>query len=250
MTAPATVDLDALWDLEAALVASGPGRGLPRPLLEGLREVFRADHLDCRMLDPRSRRHVFRQESSADSWLEHGPSRAGDPWEDTFWRLYWSSFCSHADRHPEVVSARRISDFYPTTRSWHATPIYATCLQDDGVEHGMYLGLEAPRSGRSVRIVMWREDGPDFGDRDKFLLELLRPHLRSAWRRCETARHGATLTERQQAVLRLVREGSTNVAIGRQLGISEGTVRTHLQNAYAVLGVSSRTAAVTAAALD
>jgi predicted ArsR family transcriptional regulator len=44
--------------------------------------------------------------------------------------------------------------------------------------------------------------------------------------------------------------GHTNTQIARQLGISEGTVRTHLENIYQKLGVSSRTAAVTRAFPD
>ena len=38
--------------------------------------------------------------------------------------------------------------------------------------------------------------------------------------------------------------------IARRLGISEGTVRTHLENIYARLNVSNRTAAVTRAFPD
>jgi predicted ArsR family transcriptional regulator len=44
--------------------------------------------------------------------------------------------------------------------------------------------------------------------------------------------------------------GHTNGQIARRLGVSEGTVRTHLQNIYARLQVSSRTAAVTRAFPD
>jgi DNA-binding NarL/FixJ family response regulator len=52
---------------------------------------------------------------------------------------------------------------------------------------------------------------------------------------------------REVEVLRLVSTGSTNAEIGRALYISEATVKTHLLRAFAKLGVSDRTAAVTAA---
>jgi DNA-binding NarL/FixJ family response regulator len=45
-------------------------------------------------------------------------------------------------------------------------------------------------------------------------------------------------------VLHLVAAGHTNTQIARRLGLSEGTVRTHLENIYERLQVSSRTAAV------
>jgi DNA-binding NarL/FixJ family response regulator len=54
-------------------------------------------------------------------------------------------------------------------------------------------------------------------------------------------------TERELEVLRLVARGLTNRAIGRQLSISEATVKTHLVHAFDKLGVDDRTAAVTVA---
>jgi DNA-binding NarL/FixJ family response regulator len=38
--------------------------------------------------------------------------------------------------------------------------------------------------------------------------------------------------------------GRTNIQMARQLGLSEGTVRTHLENIYSRLDVQNRTAAV------
>ncbi len=55
------------------------------------------------------------------------------------------------------------------------------------------------------------------------------------------------LSPREVEVLRLVARGLSNAEIGRELFISEATVKTHLLRAFAKLSVSDRTAAVTTA---
>jgi DNA-binding NarL/FixJ family response regulator len=55
------------------------------------------------------------------------------------------------------------------------------------------------------------------------------------------------LSPREVEVLRLVARGLSNGDIGRALHIGEATVKTHLLRAFAKLGVSDRTAAVTTA---
>ena len=52
------------------------------------------------------------------------------------------------------------------------------------------------------------------------------------------------LTQRQLQIVRLVEAGFTNLEIAERLALSEGTVRTHLNNIYSRLDVTSRTAAV------
>jgi DNA-binding NarL/FixJ family response regulator len=109
--------------------------------------------------------------------------------------------------------------------------------------------------GPTLRLVFARGPGPDFSDRDRDLLTLLRPHLHlhlhQAYLDAERRRHGVPrLTRRHWELLRLVAAGHTNSQIARRLGVSEGTVRIHLQNIYARLHVSSRTAAVTRAFPD
>jgi DNA-binding NarL/FixJ family response regulator len=79
----------------------------------------------------------------------------------------------------------------------------------------------------------------------------LRPHLQQAYLDAERRRHPAPrLTPRQKDLLRLLAAGHTNTQIARRLGISEGTVRSHLEDIYERLNVSSRTAAVTRAFPD
>jgi DNA-binding NarL/FixJ family response regulator len=54
-------------------------------------------------------------------------------------------------------------------------------------------------------------------------------------------------TPRELEVLAQVARGLSNVDIGRELRISEATVKTHLVRLFEKLGVSDRTAAVTSA---
>src|ERR1035438_8374552 len=56
-----------------------------------------------------------------------------------------------------------------------------------------------------------------------------------------------SLSARETEVLVRVARGRTNAEIGRELFISEATVKTHLMRASSKLGVSGRTAAVTTA---
>jgi DNA-binding NarL/FixJ family response regulator len=55
--------------------------------------------------------------------------------------------------------------------------------------------------------------------------------------------HRSPLTPRELEILRAVAEGNTNARIGRQLWVTEQTVKFHLSNIYRKLGVSNRTEA-------
>jgi DNA-binding NarL/FixJ family response regulator len=55
---------------------------------------------------------------------------------------------------------------------------------------------------------------------------------------------GEELTEREVQVLRRIAEGLSNKEIGEQLGISESTVKGHMNNLLSKLGVTDRTKAL------
>src|SRR5215217_4646341 len=65
----------------------------------------------------------------------------------------------------------------------------------------------------------------------------------AAWTR-KGPSHNHGLTEREIEVMRLIARGWTNDQIAEALTISERTVRFHLTNVYAKLGVSTRGAAI------
>jgi DNA-binding CsgD family transcriptional regulator len=59
----------------------------------------------------------------------------------------------------------------------------------------------------------------------------------------EERRLAPRLTPREQEILDLVAEGRTNAEIAETLWLAPGTVRRHLENVFAKLGVHTRTAA-------
>jgi len=60
---------------------------------------------------------------------------------------------------------------------------------------------------------------------------------------CQAAPTGEQLTHREQQVLALVGQGSSNKQIARALGVREGTVKAHLTSAFRRIGVRDRTSA-------
>lgn len=106
------------------------------------------------------------------------------------------------------------------------------------------LCLSAP-PGHSRRVLFVRGPGPDFDERDRLLLALLRPHLNELYQELQLWRRNVpALTARQQQLLQLVARGYSNSDIARELVVSTATVRKHTENIFQQLSVTSRTAAV------
>jgi DNA-binding CsgD family transcriptional regulator len=222
--------------------------GLPPSLLADLMSQIRCDSLVFCGFDGGQQAYWFGQ-----AFPHNGPP----PVDRVYWTLWRASqFCSYPARSGDLRSITKVSDFY-SVRQWHSTAMYTDHDRLLGAEHCLMLCLpEAPPGTsatpeRHVRLYLGRGPGPDFSDRDRAILTLLRPHLHQAYLAAERRRHPVPrLTPRQNELLRLLAAGRTNTQIARQLGIAEGTVRTHLENIYDKLGVSSRTAAVTRALAD
>lgn len=59
-------------------------------------------------------------------------------------------------------------------------------------------------------------------------------------RRARTSGSGSVLTDKQREVLDLVAEGLPNRLVAKRLGLSEKTVKAHLTQIYAAIGVADR----------
>jgi len=70
------------------------------------------------------------------------------------------------------------------------------------------------------------------------LVDMLAHALRAEHRPADPDKAG--LTEREQAILRLIAEGLSNKLIARRLEISEGTVKVHVKHLLKKLGLRSR----------
>jgi DNA-binding CsgD family transcriptional regulator len=228
------------------------GEGLPPSLLADLKDQIRCDVVTFFGFDSGQKVSWFGQEIPYT--FDRGPG-----YEDllrAYWQHYWDcQFCSYPGRTGDLGSIIKVTDFY-SARQWHSTGMYTDCERPLGTEHCLMLCLPEAQQrpagpARHVRLYLQRGPGPDFSERDRAVLTLLRPHLRQAYLDAERHRHPVpVLTPRQTDLLHLLAAGHTNTQIARRLGITEGTVRTHLENVYQKLHVSSRTAAVARAFRD
>jgi DNA-binding CsgD family transcriptional regulator len=149
-------------------------------------------------------------------------------------------------RHSET-RALKISDFV-SPGELHRLDYYNYALRPLAVEHQLRVWLTAPAgTARYFYISRLRADG-DFAERDRDLLELLRPFLVALHERYDVQAGGQPnadgLTEREAEILAWVARGKTNREIAALLVVSPHTVRKHLEHTYEKLRVHTRTAAV------
>ena len=233
-------DLQRVLDVVDSAGASGDDAtaGVPTPLLQALAALVPSDVVSFLDLDPeRATTYVDQEWDGERSVLDDRTTT--DP-DEPFWRHYNNSLaCSYPTRSADHRSITLRSDFY-TTMQWRRTPMYVDCFRADRLDYELMCCLP-PVQSRSGRFVFFR-NARDFDERDRLVMTLLRPHL--AELRAQQQPTTSPLTTRQTELMRLVAAGWTNAEIAASLFVSPHTVRKHLENIFARLGVTSRTAAV------
>ncbi|MGI5242116.1 response regulator transcription factor [Dactylosporangium sp. CA-139066] len=148
---------------------------------------------------------------------------------------------NHADTVPHTL--REVADRY----RWLTSPRYAPMRAWFGGAREQIM-VPLGRSGGAVRLLGAARPDVPFTDRERAFLNLLQPALIELdrhtetierWRRTATAGGGGSMsdclaghhiTPRELAVLALLAEGQSVVAVGHRLGISPRTVTKHQEN--------------------
>ncbi|WP_336670327.1 helix-turn-helix transcriptional regulator [Tsukamurella sp. USMM236] len=126
-------------------------------------------------------------------------------------------------------------------------PTVRSLLAPAGFREGTSMALT--NGGELIGAMHLSFDSPDVPTHARRFLACMRPRLLELARGTREP-SGAALTRRELDVLRLLADGATNRRIAGTLGIAASTVGSHVEHIYAKLGVSSRAAAVAAAARD
>jgi DNA-binding CsgD family transcriptional regulator len=307
----------------------------PTELLDRLRALVPCEFVSYNELDQVRRRNLYYEECTNSRAVGDEPDASH---METFWQLKdQNPVCRH---HASTLdfSALKLSDFL-SRRQLHRNEYYATLLRPVGIEHLLVVGL--PATLRHTKCFLLHGQRRDFDERDRAVVEVLRPHLPAlyaaaaarrmataiavgedvaggivvlspsgaidyetpaargllarffpdaedgrlpetvdSWRLHQTGRSNgrgspprpvarltvrgdgsllvihrlehtlllseepASLTRREREIVDLLAEGRSNAEIASLLWIAPGTVRKHLENIYAKLGVRSRMAAV------
>jgi DNA-binding CsgD family transcriptional regulator len=217
-----------------------PTEGMPWAVLEGLAALVPCDEVSFPEADLAGGHELLMQwYRSGDRALIVGDE--GLPAE--FWEhLEQFAPCDYPHRTGDLTSAVRWSDFY-TAAELHNTPLFAEYFAPGGWEHGLHLAFPT-LPGCFRKISFWRRTGWDFTERDRLVVELLRPHLWEIYVDAQRRRHHIPqLSTREWEVLRLAHQGYGNTEIARRLFISVATVRKHMEHIFDRTGVRTRTAA-------
>lgn len=159
----ATLDLDAF----------------PRETIAALRQVVRCPFGSYNDIDPEAARITYVVE----------PAEALVPSVDLDVRQYLREqpvISNHA--RTGDGSPRMLSDFM-TRRQFRRTTIYNENYRRSGVEYQMTFMLDGVRgqSSSNIAIALDRDrSGPDFSEREREVVSLLRPHIMTAYQNAET----------------------------------------------------------------
>jgi DNA-binding CsgD family transcriptional regulator len=232
-------DVDGVLSVLGMAASMDGAQPFERPVVERLVELIPADGAGYwEYEDGRDGGNVFSVE------LHECDCNAWENWLEAVSGGLLRRWPLRDDRLRPLGTATFFSDMVGA-REKRNHPWYAEVMRPGGQEHECKVLLPAPPGVTRGFFFVRNRGTRDFDERDRAVLNALRPHLERVRRRWERHRAGAAgLTVRERELVVLLRDGLTNQEIAERLVISTSTVRTHLENIYGKLGVHTRTAAV------
>jgi DNA-binding CsgD family transcriptional regulator len=247
----ARADLEAVLDFLAEVDGLDDQEAYSIALLERLQRLIPSAVVSYQEADLRARRFVtsIAHDLAADDYDDVED-------DDLYWRFGPCPIAGYRARTGDL-STIRMSDIIGRAR-WHEQPVYREYFQPFAIEYAADLGLGAGKDWYRSVVLLRERDESDFSERDRAVLESLRPQLRAREARAALRRDlisdpvaiarqpddmHPSLTAREREIVALVAEGKTNAEIGAELWLSPATVKKHLENVYLKLGVGSRAAA-------
>ncbi len=199
MDSVSTHDLAAILETVHRLNEATDPHGFPSVATAALGTIITSDIVSYNEVDPSVPRIVAHVDPE-DAWVE---------------QLHGTRWAKYSGQHPMLAhflrtgdgSARRISDFC-TRSEYHELDLYRFVYRDLRAEYQLSCTLPAP-DPLVIALALSREDR-DYSERDRAVLNLLRPHLIQAhWNARVRARTRAALLGMQQAL----EEGGWGVAL-------------------------------------
>ena len=212
-------------------------------VLTGLRELIPCDDITFQLMDVAEQR--IRLLFVTDDGVQREEAvGATDEFTQLFWQEFWEEDGCAGPQSTGDYSTLLHHAETSRTRAYANSPL-GSAFAALGVKDEILVPM-TPLGGTDRRLLLWRDEGaPDFSEREKAMLALARPHIAELHTRRDRELRGEPhLTPRQWEVLRQVATGASNTQIARTLGLSDATVRKHLENVFLRLDVQSRTEAL------
>jgi DNA-binding CsgD family transcriptional regulator len=230
-------DLGRITRMIASARSASPVEPIPRATLAELRDLVGADeaeYFELRRADRGVVAHVQAEDVEPDPGSEETLRRYGaqNPLNWRRWR---------PDDGPMRLSARI------NRRALERLEFYQGFLRANRVTDNLKVWLHSDAESAAC-VQLWRLGGT-FSQRDEDVLGVLHRHLidlraDALHRSPIVSGRDATLTRREAEILSWAVRGASDSAIATRFGMSPATVGKHLENAFAALGVHSRTEAL------
>lgn len=237
-------DVRALLDLTERAVPASSDEVFYSNVLLGLNELIPCWDVTFQLMDLQG--HLVWSTYLTDGVVhEDTPASALADENHEFCQEFWAEGgCALPGPNRDYTTVRAESDGdggLPTNAGW----VHRFYYYEQQVRHKVMVPMQ-PHSLIDRRLLLWRrKDEPNFTERETLMLRLIRPHLAELQQRRHRELTGQPdLTARQWEILRRVSTGATNHEVAGALGVSDATVRKHLENIFLRLNVASRTEAV------